>query len=90
MSSAGLPTTRLNAPNDRWEYHVVYFNVSTLLFGPEIKPDEMRERLDAAGADGWELVNTVDVNRGRGNTSELIFIFKRLYRPDRYVRSAAT
>ena len=47
MSSAGLPTTRLNAPNDAWEYHVIHFNISSFLVGPEINPGTLRETLDA-------------------------------------------
>jgi hypothetical protein len=86
MSSAGKPTTRLDGPRDEWEYKVIHTPIDFIIFsGPNIQPEALQETLATAGSDGWELVNTVDVNAGRGVTSALLFIFKRPYRPDRYI-----
>lgn len=35
------------------------------------------EAFDRYGADGWELVSTLDSNRGQGRTSEIIAFFER-------------
>lgn len=35
------------------------------------------EKLDEYGAEGWELVNTVDTNLMKGGSNELVLIFKR-------------
>lgn len=59
-----------------WEYDVVQTNIDGF-FGPNIDLDRFREYMNQQGADGWELVNTVDVNRGSGRTTDLLFFFKR-------------
>lgn len=87
MTSAGMPTTPLGRAPEHWEYHVIRLNVDTL-FGPDIDPDSLRETLDAVGQDGWELVNSIAITRGNGRTSELVFLFKRPYRANRYVQSS--
>ena len=76
MSSAGAPTQYLPPNTDRWQYQVVQMSIGAL-FGPAINLDQMQNILNQLGADGWELVNTVDINVGQAGTRELIFIFKR-------------
>jgi hypothetical protein len=76
MSSAGLPTTRLSPPPERWEYQILYFDVDGL-FGPYVDAEELEVRLNAAGNAGWELVTIVDLNAGSGRTSQLMVTLKR-------------
>ncbi len=42
----------------------------------DIEKPEFEGRLDALGADGWELVSSFDREKG-GNSKEVYFIFKR-------------
>jgi hypothetical protein len=91
MSSAGRPTTPLNGPHGEWEYRVVPIEFADPFLGfggTQIDTQAIQEALDRAGADSWELVNTVDVGRYSGRTTGLLFIFKRPYRPDRYIGDA--
>lgn len=76
MSSEGQPTTRLGGSNDRWEYRVMMMGVEGF-FGPNVDIDQLRQYLDQAGDDGWELVNVIPISRGEGRTAELIGILKR-------------
>lgn len=59
-----------------WEYNVLQSNVDGF-FGPNIDVDYLKQLMDEQGASGWELVNTVDINRGKGRTTDLLFVFKR-------------
>ncbi len=90
MSTAGIPTTALTHPSIIWEYHVVHVNIDSFFFGPDIDPEYLRHTLDAAGKDGWELVNTVNINQGHGRTSDLVFLFKRPYRSNRSAQSSSS
>lgn len=65
-----------NARAERWEYHTEYIDVRGF-FGPRIDPAALTAMLNEAGTQGWELVSTVDVDRGHGATAHLIFLFKR-------------
>jgi hypothetical protein len=76
MSSEGQTTMRLGGPNERWEYRVMAMGIDGF-FGPNIDIDQLRQYLDQAGDDGWELVNIVPINRGEGRTGELMGILKR-------------
>ena len=76
MSSAGMPTVRLDEPRTRWEYRVALINVSGFL-GPNVNVNEVGEYLNGAGDEGWELVSMVDINRGQGTTAALLAILKR-------------
>ena len=76
MSSAGLPTVRLNEPPVGWEYKVALVNVSGL-FGPNVNVDQLGEYLNESGDDGWELVSMVDINRSGGTTTDLLLTLKR-------------
>jgi Domain of unknown function (DUF4177) len=76
MSSAGLPTTPLASPVERWEYQVLHFDARGL-FGPNLDIEQLQIRLNAAGNAGWELVAVSDLNAGRGATDQLLAILKR-------------
>jgi hypothetical protein len=76
MSSAGQPTTRLSEERDRWEYRVMLMAVGGFL-APNVDVDQLGQYLNEAGEDGWELMSVVPITRGRGETSELMGVFKR-------------
>jgi hypothetical protein len=76
MSSAGQPTIRLSsAPT--WEYHVLAIDVGLGFSGPKLDIPLLGEALNRLGREGWELVNTEDLNRREGGSHELVLIFKR-------------
>jgi esterase/lipase len=79
MSSEGLPTTRLSDERERWEYRVMLMAVGGFL-GPNVDVDQLGQYLNQAGEDGWELMSVVPITRGRGETSELMGVFKRKWR----------
>lgn len=60
----------------RWQYLTVQIDVAGLL-GPRVSIQAITEAFDRYGADGWELVSTLDINRGQGRTSEIIAFFER-------------
>jgi hypothetical protein len=54
----------------RWNYKRITFDVL------EIPGDAFERALNDLGADGWELVDSFDRERG-GNSKECFFLFKR-------------
>ncbi|HEU4326655.1 MAG TPA: DUF4177 domain-containing protein [Roseiflexaceae bacterium] len=76
MSSEGTPTTRLGGPEQRWDYRVMLMSIEGLL-GQNIDLDALRNYLDEAGDQGWELISVLPISRHDGRTSELLGIMKR-------------
>jgi hypothetical protein len=76
MSSEGQPTIPLSDGGERWEYRVMLMNVQGFL-GPSVDLEQLRQYLDAAGDEGWELVAAVPITRGQGSMSDLMGILKR-------------
>jgi hypothetical protein len=58
-----------------WEYCTQKFKVGGF-FGAKIEQSEIDGALNEAGAQGWELVNTVGIIQN-GWMSQLVFFFKR-------------
>ena len=54
----------------RWTYKRVMFEIG------DLQEKDFEARLDAVGAEGWELVSTFDRERA-GNSKECFFLFKR-------------
>lgn len=54
----------------KWTYKRVMFDIL------EIAEPAFEDKLNAIGAEGWELVSTFDRERG-GNSKECFFLFKR-------------
>lgn len=54
----------------KWAYKQVVVDVL------EVLDEGFEKKLNAFGADGWELVATFDRERG-GNSKECFFVFKR-------------
>lgn len=77
MSSAGIPTTRLNAPQQRWEYHVISLGTQGI-FGPNVDIQSLYERLNELGAEGWEVVSATPITAGQGHSQEVLFVLKRI------------
>ena len=46
-------------------------------FGGIVEEQAFRDRLNALGAQGWEMVSCVSVQQGYGSTRNLVAIFKR-------------
>jgi hypothetical protein len=76
MSSAGQPTIRLSPPYTQWEYHVLAIGVRSGLTGPDLNIQALGEALNRLGQEGWELVNTVDINRRSGASHEVLLLLK--------------
>jgi len=64
--------------DQQWEYFVLYIEVGAL-FGPNVDPRQMEESFNNVGSEGWELVNMISINKGHGNTGEILATFKRPY-----------
>ena len=54
----------------KWAYKRITFDIF------EITESAFEKALNDAGAEGWELVDSFDRERG-GNSKECVFIFKR-------------
>ena len=54
----------------KWAYKRITFDIY------EITEADFEKQLNDAGAEGWELVDSFDRERG-GNSKECFFIFKR-------------
>ncbi len=54
----------------KWNYKRVMFDIV------DLQEKDFESKLDAIGAEGWELVSTFDRERA-GNSKECFFLFKR-------------
>ena len=55
----------------KWSYRRVMFDIA------DLHEKDFESKLDAIGAEGWELVATFDRERA-GNSKECFFLFKRV------------
>lgn len=62
--------------NQQWEYRVFKVEAGGF-FGGVVDAQEITTFLNQRGAEGWELVSTVDTNMGNGATRDLILFLKR-------------
>lgn len=62
-------------PPMRWEYQTLKMKPS--FWAGKVDGDELRDRLNELGAQGWELVAVLDTNMAQGSTQEIHFLFKR-------------
>ena len=60
-----------------YEYKVIEVKPGGF-WGTVLAPETLEAQLNEMAKQGWELVNSVDVNHGHGATSKVMFIFKRL------------
>lgn len=76
MSTAGIPTTRLAAPLQQWEYHVLTLDVRGV-FGANVDLQMLHNRLNELGAEGWEISSATPITAGQGYAQEVLFVLKR-------------
>lgn len=50
-------------------------------WGTKLEAEIMEKRLNELAAEGWELVNSLDLNEHYGATSKVVFIFKKAIAP---------
>lgn len=62
----------------KYEYKVIEVKPGGF-WGTVLEPERIETSLNALAAEGWELVNSIDINGASyGQTSKVMFIFKRL------------
>lgn len=59
-----------------WEYMTIMLGAGGF-FGGSISGDTLTEKLNALGADGWELVTAFDTNMLHGRTRDVVAVLKR-------------
>ncbi len=64
----------------KYEYKTVVFPIEThfLRQTGEIDAERFTEDLNRMGRDGWELVNSFDLNIGTGASKNIVSLFKRM------------
>ncbi|MBL7152888.1 MAG: DUF4177 domain-containing protein [Phycisphaerae bacterium] len=63
--------------NAQWEYKTVMIKATGWFSGGKVDVNELDERLNALGQDGWELASGFDTNKLYGETRDVVLIFKR-------------
>ena len=61
----------------RWEYRTIMLRAGGVLFGGAVDGQELTDRLNELGAEGWELVTAFDTNMARGRTRDVLAVLKR-------------
>lgn len=62
----------------RWEYRSIKFDFNAFFkTAGDFDNKQFVSRVNQAGAEGWELVNTFDTNCFDGDTRFIIAVFKR-------------
>ena len=61
----------------RWDYQTVVFETAGWFIAGKLDGKAFQSKLDALGAEGWELVSVFDTNRHDGSTMPVIAVFKR-------------
>lgn len=46
-------------------------------WGTKLDPQDIENKINSMAMEGWELVNSLDMNAYEGMTSKIVFIFKR-------------
>ena len=59
-----------------YEYKVIELKPGGF-WGNKLEPETIETQLNRMAVQGWELVNSLDMNKYEGTTAKLIFIFKR-------------
>ncbi|AEI51213.1 DUF4177 domain-containing protein [Runella slithyformis] len=61
----------------KYEYKVIEVKPGGF-WGTKIEPEMIEQSLNQLALEGWELVNSIDINGSAyGQTSKVMFIFKR-------------
>jgi hypothetical protein len=64
------------ARGEKWEYRSARLDVGGWV-GPKVDLAALDATLSAIGAEGWELVNAIDLNQSDGKTTAIVALFKR-------------
>lgn len=59
-----------------WEYKTVRIH-TTGFYGGDFDTPDAEKLLNDMGAEGWELVSSLETNTSHGHTEDLVFVFKR-------------
>jgi hypothetical protein len=59
----------------RWEYRTLQIDQSFWL--GKVDKQKLTNELNKLGAQGWELVTTIETNIGHGTTNEIVLFLKR-------------
>jgi hypothetical protein len=62
---------------DRWEYMTLTMAAGGFFLGGAIDGQELTDRLNELGAEGWELVSIFDTNMSDGRTRDVLAVLKR-------------
>ena len=62
----------------KFEYSTVVFDTTSFFVGSAMDHDAFNQKLNDYGAQGWELVNALALDRMRGSTYEVVAVFKRV------------
>ncbi len=60
----------------KWEYKTIKL-ATTGFAGGKLDETKLEHFMNELGSQGWELVSAFDTNQGRGETRDVVVIFKR-------------
>ena len=64
----------------RWEYATIRTSGSMSIFGVgggDVSIDALRDTLNKAGSEGWEVCGVIETNTSQGRTGEVVVLLKR-------------
>lgn len=61
----------------RWIYKVVEFDPKKSFMGGKVDSQNIEQRLNELGRQGWEVISSFTTNEGYGNTKKIVYTLKR-------------
>ena len=61
----------------RWEYLIITAERSGLFKSGSVDFENVLQKIQNLGDEGWELVSTMDTNLSHGKTENVVLFFKR-------------
>ncbi len=61
----------------KWEYRTITIAATGWFVGGKVDFGIFTNEMNRLGEDGWELVSAFDTNMGRGETRDVVAVFKR-------------
>ncbi|PKM95632.1 MAG: DUF4177 domain-containing protein [Firmicutes bacterium HGW-Firmicutes-1] len=61
----------------RWIYKVIEFDPKKSFMGGKVDCNNIEQRLNELGRQGWEVISNFTTNEGYGNTKKLVYTLKR-------------
>lgn len=62
----------------KWEYKTLKLEAKGFM-GGKFDENELNQKMNEFGRDGWELVSAFDTNMGQGATRDIVILFKRSF-----------